>query len=443
MSKKISYLLTYFFSVIFVVIGIYVLTYETNLINSNHYICTEIKEYKLDNNFVYNFPSSCDEENYYEGFNNPISIIERNHPYQSRPLYIMSVFLISNLISPFVTNQNNLNIVISVMINHVIIFSLSIYFINKSLELKKFTYKNLILISFLLLNPIFKWGLFLPSNQTLSFFLVSLLFYVFKKQDQIKYTLFPLLLGILILGYRPIAVVFIVFAYLKLKKNSNVLIQIIKSSVIFITPWATYNQFIKFKGYQPFDDLAITWGQFKWLQNYAVRPVNFLSEKLLEKPILDWRNYNSEWHCTSLPENFICYFKDTINLFIYMGLPVLFTIIYFLKFRFLESKENKIILNIFLIVYFFYSLIGWYPPLRFNLYSFSNVLFLILGISLISNRTNKNFYILFSGILIYFLGLNHWNSIYIFEVNAMTILGAFIMFFSIINNLKFFKKPVL
>ena len=74
-----------------------------------------------------------------------------------------------------------------------------------------------------------------------------------------------------------------------------------------------------------------------------------------------------------------------------MGLPILFTIIYFFKFRFLENKELKIILNIFLIVYFFYSLIGWYPPLRFNLYSFSNVLFLFLGISLISHKQIKTF----------------------------------------------------
>ena len=125
-----------------------------------------------------------------------------------------------------------------------------------------------------------------------------------------------------------------------------------------------------------------------------------------------------------------------------MGLPILFTIIYFFKYRFLENKELKIILNIFLIVYFFYSLIGWYPPLRFNLYSFSNVLFLILGISLISHETNKNFYILFSGILFYFLGLNHWNSVDILEINTISTLGILIMLFSVLNDLKFLKKPV-
>ena len=442
MFKNLSYAITYFFFTIFVSFGIYFLTHETNLINSDHYICTEINEYKTHNNFVYKFPFSCDEDNYYEGFRNPMSIIERNHPYQSRPLYITSVFLISNLIDLFIPNQNNLPIAISVIINHILIFSFSIYFLKKSLIKEKLSYTNLILISFLLLNPIFKWGLFLPSNQTLSFLLITLLFYIFKKHNEIQYYLFPFLLGVLILGYRPIALAFIVYAYLKLKNNKKDFKNIFGSSVIFLTPWVLYDQFIKLRGFQPFDDLAITWGQFRWLQNYAVRPVNFLSQNLLEKPILEWRNYNSEWHCTTLPENFICYLQDTIDLFIYMGLPILFTIIYFFKFRFLENKELKIILNIFLIVYFFYSLIGWYPPLRFNLYSFSNVLFLFLGISLISHKTNKNFYILFSGVLIYFLGLNHWNSFDILEINTISTLGILIMLFSVLNDLKFLKKPV-
>ena len=144
MFKNLSYAITYFFFTIFVSFGIYFLTHETNLINGNHYICTEINEYKTDNNFVYKFPFSCDEDNYYEGFRNPMSIIERNHPYQSRPLYITSVFLISNLIDLFIPNQNNLPIAISVIINHILIFSLSIYFLKKSLIKEKLSYTNLI-----------------------------------------------------------------------------------------------------------------------------------------------------------------------------------------------------------------------------------------------------------------------------------------------------------
>ena len=233
MFKNLSYAITYFFFTIFVSFGIYFLTHETNLINSDHYICTEINEYKTHNNFVYKFPFSCDEDNYYEGFRNPMSIIERNHPYQSRPLYITSVFLISNFIDLFIPNQNNLPIAISVIINHILIFSLSIYFLKKSLIKEKLSYTNLILISFLLLNPIFKWGLFLPSNQTLSFLLITLLFYIFKKHNEIQYYLFPFLLGVLILGYRPIALAFIVYAYLKLKNNKKDFKNIFGSSVIF------------------------------------------------------------------------------------------------------------------------------------------------------------------------------------------------------------------
>ena len=129
--------------------------------------------------------------------------------------------MISNLIDLFIPNQNNLPIAISVIINHILIFSLSIYFLKKSLIKEKLSYTNLILISFLLLNPIFKWGLFLPSNQTLSFLLITLLFYIFKKHNEIQYYLFPFLLGVLILGYRPIALAFIVYAYLKLKNNKK------------------------------------------------------------------------------------------------------------------------------------------------------------------------------------------------------------------------------
>ena len=57
--------------------------------------------------------------------------------------------------------------------------------------------------------------------------------------------------------------------------------KVIKNLVLFLIPWYLYQSLIRFLGYTPHDDLANTWGQFRWLANYLIRPVNFLSDKII------------------------------------------------------------------------------------------------------------------------------------------------------------------
>ena len=63
--------------------------------------------------------------------------------------------------------------------------------------------------------------------------------------------------------------------------------KVIKNLFLFLMPWYLYQSLIRFLGYTPHDDLANTWGQFRWIANYLIRPVNFLSDKIIGQPVLD------------------------------------------------------------------------------------------------------------------------------------------------------------
>ena len=288
-------------------------------------------------------------------------------------------------------------------------------------------------------------SIFLPSNQTNSFLVISLLFYISKKSQSINFLLTSFILGLLILIYRPFALCFVILTFYIIREKQSIfskLQKLIKNLILFLMPWYLYQSLIRFLGYTPYDDLANTWGQFRWLANYLIRPVNFLSDKIIGQPVLDKKNYSDGWHCAELPDNFICYFVDNFYSLIYMGIPIIVTTIFIKKFSLIESDILNKVIAIFLLVYSFFSLIGWYPPLRFTLYSLSNTYFLIIAILILKNDLNIGSLFHFTGIGFYFFGLNHWNAPSIVIVNFFIILGLIIIFFSLYSPEKLIKKFV-
>ena len=436
------------FLILFATFLIYTLVFNANLIENDHFICTEVKQFEnriFNNDRTYSFPKSCDQDYYYQGFINPRSIIETNHPYQTRPLYISSVFVISKILDIFLNIDEIPLTQISAIINHALILLTSIVLIKKALGIEESSIKKEILLILLLLNPIMKWGIFLPSNQTNSFLVISLLFYISKKFQSINFLLTSFILGLLILIYRPFALCFVILTFYLIREKQSIfskLQKLIKNLILFLMPWYLYQSLIRFLGYTPYDDLANTWGQFRWLANYLIRPVNFLSDKIIGQPVLDKKNYSGGWHCAELPDNFICYFVDNINSLMYMGVPIIITIIFIKKVTPIDRDILNKVIGIFILVYSFFSLIGWYPPMRFTLYSLANIYFLIITILIYKNdlTTASLFHLI--GIGLYFFGLNHWNDPNIVTVNIFIILGSFIGFISLFKPENLVKKFV-
>ena len=187
--------------------------------------------------------------------------------------------------------------------------------------------------------------------------------YVIKNYESINYSKFTILLGVLFLAHRPFLLVFIIyFLYLsKLKINLNNLILGLKGSAYVLLPYLVYRLAILSFGYEIYDGLTKKkWGQFIWIYD-------FIREKL-------------DMQVTGIVSQFqkILYviFRTLGNTFLLLLIPILSVLTLFLTKKF-NSNIEPIILKSCLFYYFFWSLIGWYPPLRFNLYSL-NYLFVLL-----------------------------------------------------------------
>ena len=402
--------------------------FQLNLIENSYFICVEVVKNNieiLNYNLTLNYPQSCDQGNYYEGFNSFNEIINKNHPYQTRPVYVFAVYIVHKILSLFFVD--------GILLMHLAVFLIHSLILSISIKLFEATTKInhgdlLLIIPITIMNPIFKWGVFTPSNQTFTFLEIIYCLYLIKNINEIDFKKQSLILGILILAHRPFALCFLLMIFwcnvvIKKLKNLSIFDEI-KNGLIFISPWIAFRGYIYLNGYLPYDDLARTWGQFKWIYDFA-------------RGIIA---YESQWHCVTMPENFICYFSDSLNTLLYLSIPLIGAFIYFL-----QNKKDYVdykfqLLIIFLMFYSFYSLIGWYPPLRFNLYSISNMLTLFLLISILnSNRVlSKNIYIL--GNIIYLFGLNHWNAPDVLIVNLYIITGSFLIAISLMKPEKLIKK---
>ena len=156
--------------------------------------------------------------------------------------------------------------------------------------------------------------------------------------------------------------------------------------------------------------------------------------------------HSGEWYCQTIPENFICYFKDTIKTLYYLCLPILFSVFNFQLFKKIKNyKTKKFEINLSLIVivlFIFWSFIGWYPPLRFNLYSIGNGLILVLAIQyLYLNKLNEKIFFLTS-LIFYFLFLNHWNFENVIYFHPAYLLSAVSMIIFIIISYRNFDSNV-
>ena len=77
--------------------------FNSEFVEPDYYVCSRIVEqtFQLFNEPIsFNFPYSCDENEYFLGFKDFSFIIFNDHSYQQRPLYILIVFIFNEIFSP-------------------------------------------------------------------------------------------------------------------------------------------------------------------------------------------------------------------------------------------------------------------------------------------------------------------------------------------------------
>ena len=250
--------------------------------------------------------------------------------------------------------------------------------------------------------------------------------YVLKNFESINFSKLSILLGFLFLAHRPFLLVFVVyFFYLtKLKINKKNIIFGIKGSVYVLLPYIAYRYFILFLGYELYDGLTKKWGQFIWIFDFVRGRVR----------------YESDWHCVTMPKNFECYFQDTSNALLYLLIPFLSVVTLFLTKK-LNSNLELIIFKSSIYYYLFWSLIGWYPPLRFNLYSLNYLLVLLLSIGFFKTKKKTEKVFLLTSNIIFFASSSHWNNPNIINIEIMFILSIVLFGIYLITTLlNFFSK---
>lgn len=410
-------------------------------INSNYFECNELISGSLFNSAIkYYIPQSCDQSLYMIGVKDFNSIITFDYNYQTRPLYILTVKFIYNSLNLLIYNKNILEF-ISFIFTHLLIVSFSTKYFLESLyqfniQFRKYSFY--LINFFILLTPILKWGIFDASHQTLIFLQYNLCLYFLTKKFKSYKSIYSysFILGVLMLSNMTFALPFLFLIVNKVnsyKKFINNFLKNFVSGILLLLPIIFWRSYIYSEGFIPYNAATTYWKQFIWIKDFLLagyENVNFNIEA-------------SEYYCMSVPLFLKCYLFDLIKSVYYLLFPLLlcltsYKFINYENLKIYKSLLNKLI-SISAVSFAFWSLIGWYPPLRFNLYSLAPITTLLFCIGyLLINDKNINILLALTYIL-YFLFLNHWNFPDIIRFNSGIFLSYFIYLGLIYKILKLKK----
>lgn len=390
-------------------------------IQTNHKelgICDYYKEYSFsfgESQSAFKYPmNQCDDRYYFNAVKDFHSLFnESGNVYQNRPLFILGVSSIKSVLGvSLITYQNESIPILEFLIFQLILITISQLLMFKIVEFFKDVSKiNILYLTLItMIFPLYRFEIFKTSNQTFALLIFVLPIYYIITKKSLGYSEF-FIMGLLFLFNRSffISFVFILLhEFHKIKKTPSALMKYFSTIFTFFIPAGIYRFYIIFNNLENVDVGAQTYGQFIWINNYFVRYGNALSLRILSKPKFNYKNFDSDLHCVSVPENFICYFKDSLITLEYLLGGVL--IILFFTFF---TKIPNLLLNKLAIVTvvgcLFWSLIGWYPLIRLNLYT--------LGISMtmlafFQITFLRNFYLKVLLLLSwcgYFYFIDHWN----------------------------------
>ena len=129
-----------------------------------------------------------------------------------------------------------------------------------------------------------------------------------------------------------------------------------------------------------------------------------------------------------------------VNVSKYLWLPlfILLTYLFFYTHKEHSSLDRFLITTGFVSI-FFWSLIGWYPPLRFSLFSLGNFIFLYLIYLFINLNNFKMKVAILTSTTFGLLNINHWNNETILHFSVLNLIAAFILVIYIIEIFKIRK----
>lgn len=406
--------------------------------NSNYFQCNVLtSNISKSLELTYLIPVSCDLEVYMVGVNDFSSIVEFDYNYQTRPLYILSIKFIYIILSKLIGNILILEFM-SFLVFHLFITTFSILVVLKCIPSFRDKSASLIyLISgLIILNPIIRYGLFDSAHQTLTLltFAGSLYFLTQKPFSSSKLYLYALIIGLLSMANVSIVLSTIFLLYNKIKKINQVIQNFSNILITFIlvaAPKILWNFYISSKGFIPYNSATQYWHQFVWIKDFIL--ANYEN--------VDYNLSEGGYYCMSVPLFVKCYLLDFFKTIIYLSLPIL-TI--FANFYALHKRKTPLIYgylkNLLLIqalLFSFWAFIGWYPPLRFNLYSIGYFVTLMLCIQFSYLPRDGKFLMAYISVLIYYLFLPHWNYLEILKLN-LGLIVSYILF--VIYILKIYKE---
>ena len=403
----------YFFRIsIFFGLVIYFFMFILNVINpdysfGNPQLCVELVQYRLNLlDLSFKYPYSCDENFYYTGFEEFSKVFEETYNYQARPLYIFGgyvSFKITDFVINFINPSFEYTTQLSTFLYQLMIINSIVYIFYLSLKEKvKITnFDYFVFLIIIMINPIYKWGIFVPSHQTATLLLIAFFIYFASREMVVVDRNISLLFGLFFLFHRSFLISFLA---LILYKNMDKIFKIetyfknLRYLIYFLLPNIIYESFIRFILQRPtYDANTEYWGQFVWLYD-------FLRGKV---------RYQSEWHCVTIPENFICYFNDLKQMIMYILIPILLIGVILIVNIFSERKKYPLIKEVLFIsisLFSFWSLIGWYPPIRFNFYSVGHMVTMILLIFYISEKKGLLKSLILVSVISAYIFIPHWNT---------------------------------
>lgn len=403
----------------------YILIFQ--VLTPSYYFCQILKFLKYME-FVY-----CgDFSDYSESISNLNVLFSQNYTYQSRPLLMMITSIFYNFFSIFELNLIDKTILSYLTFNYLFL-TIEYFFVKKLLLFYKFnlSIKKLVLIqAMLILNPVMKFSITEITIQqgTFLIFLISL---IYLNLENLKYVLF---LGIIYL-YNGSSIFFIFLLIYELFKNKK-LYTFIYKLFIFFSPYIIYRGIFVLKKYDFYDANTEYWGQFYWLNRYIYGLINLIIDFLnLNISNLEVKYYSGEWYCTEITTFFTCYIKDINQTVSYLSIFVIIFIFIFKS----EIQIDKNLYIVFTAYLFFWSLIGWYPPIRFSLYPINSLFVFLVIIYIGTNNLNLQKSINLMIILIYLINLNNWNVFYYDSIKFIFNLKFIEIYFwtaLLLNNLR-------
>jgi len=403
--------------------------------NSSYFECNQLAEIKRFG-IIFNIPISCDLDLYLVGINDFASIHTFDYNYQTRPIYILYISMFYHFFGHFISNLNLLGL-FAFSIGHIIIITLCIAVLLKTLDELKIQYnkKVYLIILFFGVSPILKWGVFDAAHQTLTILQFTLSFYFLTKKEKSTLELFvwSFIVGLLALSNMTFLICLLYLFYEKINKPRKIIINfspIFISTILSLIPVFAWNQYIVSQGFTPYNAAVEYWKQFIWIKDHILAGYENVNFDL----------GRSEYYCMSIPLFLKCYLSDFVK-----SLYFLSPIIYLCILNFTSNWNNLLyklkgvyfnLSFIYITLFVFWSFIGWYPPLRFNLYSLSYFVIFIFIVQIL--QLDDKIDILFSSSIyfIYFAFLNHWNNLNIVNFNSGIVVSLVMLIIYTIKKIK-------